>query len=99
MSGKRPDGERVPDDEPPDKDQLPDDEPGDVEMFTGLRARSLRFGIVPDTSVSFGGDPGERSSSRVERENLPEEVEPEVTYRDITVRWTARSKVADTEKD
>jgi hypothetical protein len=74
-------------------DELSDDEPADVEVFTGVRARSLRFGRVPETRVSFEGEPAERSSSRTERENLPEDVECDVTYRDARVRWTARSRI------
>jgi hypothetical protein len=76
-------------------DELPDDEPGDVEIFTGVRARSLRFGVVPETDVRFEGDPGQRSSAKEVRENLPDEVEPGRSYRNVTVRWTARSKVDD----
>ena len=72
---------------------LSDDEVADVEVFTGVRADSLRFERVPETRVSFEGEPGERSSSRTERENLPEEVQPGVTYRGIQVRWRARSRV------
>jgi hypothetical protein len=73
--------------------ELCDDEPGDVEVFTGVRAKELRFGIVPETKVTFEGEPAERSVSRTERENLPEEVEPGETYRNVTVRWTARSRI------
>jgi hypothetical protein len=73
--------------------ELADDEPADVELFTGVRAQSLRFGAVPDTEVRFDGEPGERSSSRTERENLPEKVEPGKTYRDVEVRWTARTRI------
>jgi hypothetical protein len=84
--------DRKPEDRREDS-ELADDEPGDVEVFTGVRARSLRFGKVPETKVWFEGEPAERSSSRTERENLPEEVEPGVTYRDARVRWTARSRI------
>jgi hypothetical protein len=73
--------------------ELHDDEPADVDVSTSVRARSLRFGIVPETKVWFEGDPAERSSSEAERENLPEEVEPGVEYRDVEVRWRARSRI------
>ena len=73
--------------------ELSDDEAADVEIFTGVRAEELRFGAVPETKVRFEGEPAERSSSRTERENLPEEVEPGVTYRDVKVRWQARSRI------
>ena len=72
---------------------LGDEETADVEVLTGLRARSLRFGVVPDVSVGFEGEPGERSSTESERENLPDEVEPGVTYRDVHVRWGAAARI------
>ena len=73
--------------------ELSDDEIADVDVFTAARARELRFGTVPEVKVWFEGEPAERSSARTERENLPEEVEPEVTYRDVKVRWQARSRI------
>jgi hypothetical protein len=69
------------------------DEVPDVDVFTSVRAKELRFGAVPETRVWFEGEPGERSRSESERENLPEEVEPDVTYRDVAVRWRARSRI------
>jgi hypothetical protein len=80
-------------DEADEHRELSDEEPGDVEVFTGVRAQELKFGIVPEAKVWFEGDPAERSISRTERENLPEEVEPGKTYRDVKVRWTARSRI------
>lgn len=73
--------------------ELSDNEVADVEVFTGVHAEKLRFGAVPETKVWFEGEPAERSSTKTERENLPEEVEPEVTYRDVKVRWQARSRI------
>ena len=73
--------------------ELPDEENADVEVFTSVRADELRFESVPKTDVSFEGEPAERSSSKTERDNLPDEVEAGVTYRDIGVRWRARSRI------
>jgi hypothetical protein len=73
--------------------ELSDEEVADVEVFTGVRADELRFGTVPETKVWFEGEPAERSSSKTERENLPDEVEAGVTYRNIEVRWQARSRI------
>jgi hypothetical protein len=73
--------------------ELSDDEVADIEVFTSVRADELRFGQVPETKVWFEGEPAESSSSKTERENLPEEVEPGVTYRDVKVRWQARSRI------
>jgi hypothetical protein len=65
----------------------------DVDVSTRVRAKSLRFGRVPKTKVWFEGEPDQESSSSVERENLPEQVEPDVTYRDVEVRWTAGARI------
>jgi hypothetical protein len=73
--------------------ELSDGEVADVEVFTSVRADELRFESVPETKVSFEGEPAERSSSKTERENLPDEVEAGVTYRNIEVRWQARSRI------
>jgi hypothetical protein len=72
---------------------LADEEVADVEVFTSVRAEDLRFETVPETNVSFEGEPAERSSSKTERANLPDEVEAGVTYRNIEVRWQARSRI------
>jgi hypothetical protein len=74
-------------------EELAEEETADVEVFTSVRARELRFGAVPDTDVSFAGEPGVKSSLRTRRENLPDEVEPGVTYRDVKVLWGARAKI------
>jgi hypothetical protein len=65
----------------------------DVDIRTAVRAKELRFDKVPETRVWFSGDPDMRASVRSERKNLPEEVEPDVTYRDVSVRWTAGARV------
>lgn len=65
----------------------------DIDVSTSVRAKKLRFGTKPETKVWFEGEPEHRSSSETERENLPEEVEPGVDYRDVTVRWRARASI------
>jgi hypothetical protein len=76
------------------RDELGPDEVPDIDIFTSVKADELRFGTVPETKVWFEGEPGERSRIDTKRENLPDEVEPDVTYRDVTVRWRARSRIA-----
>lgn len=71
----------------------------DAEVLTRVRAKELRFGRVPETKVSFEGEPAYESSSQVERENLPEEVEPGVTYRDVEVGWAARARAKMPERE
>jgi len=71
------------------------DEPRpDVEIACSVRARELRFEVVPETRVWFDGEPDIRPSVSSERENLPAEVEPGVTYKDVKVRWRAQARIA-----
>ena len=49
---------------------------------------------MPDTDVEFSGDV-EDSVSGSERDNLPEQVEPDVEYRDVRVRWRAAARLKD----
>jgi hypothetical protein len=70
-----------------------DTERPDVEMGARVRAKRLRFKRVPETQVTFDGEPEPDSASGSERKNLPEEVEPEVTYRDVEVLWRAAGRI------
>jgi hypothetical protein len=78
------------------------DEP-DVEIGARARARELRFRSTPQTHVELHGKVTEhgrgrqtvKTASGSERENLPEEVEPGVTYRDVDIRWRATARLPD----
>jgi hypothetical protein len=60
----------------------------DVEIAAIVRADELRFECKPEVVV--------RAAERVsERENLPDEVEPGVTYRDIAVSWRVAARLSD----
>jgi hypothetical protein len=79
----------------------PEDQP-DIEIGAALRAKKLRFNKKPKTDVEFEKQ-GEanledtaleiETDSGSKRRNLPDEVEPGVTYRDVEVRWGAAAKV------
>ena len=82
----------------------PPDDP-DVEIGATVRARRLRFRKKPQVDVKTGGYlevhpeladelnlEGE-GGSRAERENLPDEVEPGVTYRNVRVGWRAGAEL------
>jgi hypothetical protein len=78
----------------------------DVEIGAAASAKRLRFKRTPRVEVNAYAyrelDPqlaremkkieGE-GGSHTERENLPDEVEPGVTYRDVQVRWRAAAKI------
>jgi hypothetical protein len=71
----------------------------DIEMGATVRAKRLRFHGQPETEVRFEGGPEIDCVSGSERENLPETVEPGVTYRDIKVRWRATVKLDSNQGD
>jgi hypothetical protein len=80
-----------------DPDRIED---ADVEIGASVKAKRLRFRSKPETDVELRGelrepeDRGElQTASGSERENLPEEVEPGVTYRDVSVRWRAAARL------
>ena len=73
----------------------PKDRPFDVEIGAAVRARRVRFGRVPETDVELG----DGSASQTTRENVPEKVEPGVTYRDVRVSWCAGARVVEPDLD
>lgn len=78
-------------------------EDADVEIGASVKAKRLRFREKPKTKVELHGElrkpegRGElgelQTASGSERRNLPEEVEPGVTYRDVRVRWRAAARL------
>jgi hypothetical protein len=67
--------------------------PPDVEIGASVRAKKLRFKNRPQTETAVEG--ADRSFS--ERENLPDEVEPGVTYRDVHVNWRLAAAIEEGE--
>ena len=57
-----------------------------------MKAKRLRFHKKPETEVRFEGEPGDGGSGS-ERENLPEPVEPGVTYRDVACAGAPRQRL------
>jgi hypothetical protein len=70
----------------PEKKRLDSPENPDVEIWATVACRELRFTRVPQTRTSFWGYPERESVSGTERENLPDEVESGVIYRNSGVR-------------
>jgi hypothetical protein len=59
----------------------------DLEIAATVRADELRFECKPEVDVVAYADWPATVEWVSERENLPDEVEPGVTYRDCAVRW------------
>jgi hypothetical protein len=75
-------------------------ENADVEIGASVKAKRLRFREKPKTKVELHGEVREpegggelQTTSGSERQNLPDEVEPGVTYRDVRVRWRAAARL------
>jgi len=73
---------------------MTDREP-DVEMRAAARAEEVRFECKPDVEVRAYSDSPASAESASSRENLPDEVEPGVTYRDIAVSWRVAARLRD----
>lgn len=70
----------------------------DVSITARVTADSLRFEKVPNPRVEFTGRPGRETAWEAERRNLPQEVRPGETYRDIGITLRIRSVFADIDR-
>jgi hypothetical protein len=70
----------------------------DVEIAAALRADELRFECKPRVRVVAYSDSPASAESDSERRNLPDVLEPGVTYRDFAVRWHAAARLRDPER-
>lgn len=67
----------------------------DVEIATRARADEVRFACKPEVRVRAYADAPATAESISERENLPDEIEPGVTYRNVSVRWRLAARLDD----
>jgi len=65
----------------------------DLDFFTSVKAKELRFGQVPEKNVRYYGEPAHETEVEVERDNIPQEPEEGVTYRDVEVRWSVAQRI------
>jgi hypothetical protein len=65
----------------------------DVELKVFLRAKEVRFECKPEVEAEAYADSPATTESQSERENLPDELEPGVTYRDFAVRWRVAARL------
>lgn len=77
---------------------MTDREP-DVEISAAVRAKELRFECKPEVDVRAWADSPASAESVSERENLPDELETGVTYRDFAVRWRLAARLEDPPPD
>jgi hypothetical protein len=67
----------------------------DVEMAVSLRADEVRFECKPEVRVTAHANTPAVAECVSERENLPDELEPGVTYRSFAVCWRAAARLKD----
>ncbi len=77
---------------------MTDREP-DVEISAVVRAKEIRFECKPEVHVGAYADAPASAESVSERENLPDELEPGVTYRDFAVHWRLAARLEDPPED
>jgi hypothetical protein len=66
----------------------------DLDFFTSAKAKEVKFGRVPERrKVTYYGEPGHDTEAKVERENIPEEPEEGITYRDVKVDWSVAQRI------
>jgi hypothetical protein len=70
----------------------------DLSITANVTARELLFEVVPNPTVEFSGQPRRDTVWEAERTNLPAQVQPGVTYRDIGIRLRITSVFADIER-
>jgi hypothetical protein len=74
------------------------DAQADLSITAHVTADSLRFEKTPNPRVEFTGRPRRETVWEAERVNLPEQVQPGVTYRNIGVTLRITSVFADIER-
>lgn len=70
----------------------------DLSITARVTADSLRFERVPNPKVEFTGKPRRETVWESERQNLPQQVQPGVTYRDIGITLRITSVFADIDR-
>lgn len=75
-----------------------DEKNSDVIITATVRAKELKFEVVPKPTVNFPGNQPRQTVWEADRTNLPQTVEPGVTYRDIGIRLRIYSRFAEIQR-
>ncbi|HKP46748.1 MAG TPA: hypothetical protein VJT50_09120 [Pyrinomonadaceae bacterium] len=82
----------------PDIRNDPDVQAADIAIIANITAKELRFDVVPNSTVQFFEKSKVQSIWHADRFNLPDRIEPGVTYRNIGIRLKIVSRLADIER-
>ncbi|MGB3681012.1 MAG: hypothetical protein WA990_00855 [Rubrobacteraceae bacterium] len=69
-----------------------------ISLTARAKVRRLHFDRVPETGTRFWGQQERKTESGTVRENLPEEVERGVVYRDARIRLKITAETTGAEK-
>lgn len=69
----------------------------DIALNAHVRARELHFEEVPDPEVYFRGNTARNSVWESRRENLPDEVQEGVVYRNARVRLRIATEIVNSD--
>jgi len=70
----------------------------DIVITATIQAKELTIEIVPTPTVEFSGNKERQTVWEADRENLPAEVQPNVTYRDIGIRLRIYSRFSEIQR-
>jgi hypothetical protein len=70
----------------------------DIALDAGVRMRELHFEEVPDPEVCFQGNTKRNSVWGSRRENLPDEVQNGVIYRNASIRLRIATEIIDSDR-
>jgi len=70
----------------------------DILIIANITAKELRFDAVPNTHVDFPGTQKRTNIWVTQRQNLPEQVQPGVTYHDVGLQLRISTRFADIEQ-
>jgi hypothetical protein len=65
----------------------------DLEIAAAVRADEVRFECKPEVRVAAYADVPATAALISERDNLPDELEPGVAYRNFAVRWRLSARL------
>ena len=75
-----------------------DEKNSDVVITATVKAKELKFEVVPTPTVEFPGNKPHQTVWEADRINLPKPVEPGVVYRDIGIRLRIFSRFTEIQR-
>jgi len=81
------------------RDQFNADTSGDdILILANITAKELRFDAVPNTNVDFPGTHKRTNIWVTQRQNLPDQVQPGITYHDVGLQLRISTRFAEIEQ-